>query len=127
MHPLLHLLATRPDLVATHAQAYAELAASEGASALTAWKQQAVLTLLALALGCVAVALAGVGAMLWAVHGSDLPAHAWALWVVPLVPAVGVGLCWLGLRAVGEAESFAQVRRQLKDDVAMLRAVGAAG
>ena len=74
------------------------------------------------ALGCAAVALvlAGVAVMLWAVT-PVAPVHApWVLLGVPLLPlAVAVVCVW---RAPGTDNNFARLTRQVEDDLAMLRA-----
>ena len=43
MHPLLQILATRPQLLVEHAQAYGELAGAEMARASIHWKRQTLL------------------------------------------------------------------------------------
>ena len=66
MHPLLHLIATRPQLLAEHAQAYAELVSTELPRASAAWKRQALLNTLAWLGFLAALLLGGVALMLWA-------------------------------------------------------------
>ena len=67
MHPLFHLLATRPQLLADHAEAYAELVAVEINRMSATWTRLALLNAMALCSLSVALALAGVALMLWAV------------------------------------------------------------
>ena len=65
MHPLLALLATRPQLLVDHAQAYAELFNEEFALARAAWRRQVLLFAVALCCLGVAAVLAGVATLLW--------------------------------------------------------------
>lgn len=126
MHALLNLITNHPRLLVEHAEAYAELVASEVLSVSTAWKRQAMLNASALCSLVVAAVLAGVALLLWAViPGTHLQAP-WALWVAPLLPlAVAVG-CWLAARMTDGEPPFANLRRQYEADKAVLREARAA-
>ena len=121
LHPLLHLLATQPQLLAGHVEAYAELAAAEFGAASTVWKRRAMFN--AAALGCLGVAavLAGVALMLWAVVPS--PEAAWVLLVVPLLPLAMAAICLMLARAPAKAGGFEALRQQIQADMLMLREV----
>jgi len=121
MHPLLKLIATRPQLLAEHAQAYAELAAIELPRAASAWKRQALLHALAL-LGLLAsLLLAGVALMLWATLPSlSMPAP-WLLIAVPLMPGAGAMACLIALQARSERNGLAGLQHQVSADLGMLR------
>lgn len=124
IHPLFLLIATRPQLLADHAEAYAELVATEVGHVSAAWKRRALLY--AVALGCLAVGavLAGVALMLWAVIPVASMQAPWVLIVAPLLPvAVAVG-CLLAARSPGDSSGFDSIRQQMKADLAMLREVG---
>ncbi len=125
IHPLLQLIATQPQLLADHAEAYAELMAEEIDGVSAAWKRRAVLNAVALCSLTAAAILAGVALMLWAVIPSaDLQAP-WALIAAPL-PPVAAGLwCLMAARRLGEGRAFENLRRQLAADMAMLREVAA--
>lgn len=119
--PLFRLATSEPQLLADHVEAYAELAASELRAAGALWQRRLALRLLGAAGFMVALLLAGVALMLWALFpagGIDQP---WALAVVPLVPAV-LGL-WASAKAPAApaAEAFAVLRRQWAADAALLR------
>ena len=75
MHPLLALLATRPQLLADHAQAYAALFNEEFDQARASWQRTAVLQAVALCCVSAAAVLAGVALMLWAISPA-LPVQA---------------------------------------------------
>ena len=57
LHPLLHLVATQPQLLADHAEAYAELVAEELGDFSVTWKRRALLNAVALCFGGVAAVL----------------------------------------------------------------------
>jgi hypothetical protein len=124
IHPLLRLVATQPELLADHAQAYAGLAGEELARAAADWKRRAVLNASALALLSVAAALAGVALMLWAVVPAASIQAPWALLAAPAVPAF-VGVCCLLAGRGADIDRFADLRQQLAADLVMLREVGA--
>jgi uncharacterized membrane protein YqjE len=122
MHPLLRLLTRRPELLAEHAQAYAELAAAELTVASGTWRRQLLLNILALACLCGAALLGGVALMLWAVMPVATSTAAWVLWCVPLLPAVIGLVCGAAAqRSPGSTASFHNLRQQLKTDAALLR------
>ena len=123
MHPLLHLIATKPHLLGEHAQAYAELVAKEASTASSAWKRKAALGAGALCCVGVAAVLAGVSVLLWAVVPAAQMHAPWALWVVPAVPVLLAGACVLASRSDGNGSSFSALREQMKADMAMLREV----
>lgn len=124
MHPLLALIATRPQLVTAHAEAYAALAAAELGEASTGWQRRLLLGATALCSAGVAAVLAGVALMLWAVL---LPTEGLArtlLLVTPLVPALLALGCGLAARGDGQP-TFTVLRQQVKADLRMLREAGA--
>ena len=128
LHPLLHLIATKPQLLADHAQVYAELAAVEVGEFSAAWKRRvAFFTVAAFCMGLAGV-LAGVAVMLWSVLPVAQMQAPWALVAVPLVlVAIGV-VCLLVGRAQkknGKNSAFANLREQVKADLLMLREVSA--
>ena len=121
LHPLLHLVATQPHLLADHAEAYAELVAAEIGTVSTFWKRRAVLNAVALCCVVTAAVLAGVAVMLWAVvPAADIRAP-WALVAVPLLPAAAAAICLLAASSVRRAGGFDTLRQQMKADIVMLR------
>lgn len=121
MHPLLHLIVREPDLLADHAGAYAELLGEEIGVASTHWKRKALLSAVALCSAGVGAVLVGVALMLWAVIPPENMNAPWALVAAPLVPlGLAVG-CWVSAQRQSGPQAFEQVRRQLREDAAMLR------
>ncbi len=125
LHPLIHLIATRPHLLADHAQAYAELAAVEVGEFSAVWKRRAVwLAVASFCLG-LGVVLAGVAVMLWSVLPVSQMQAPWALVAVPLVLFVVAVICLMAGRSQGNGRAFATLREQVKADIAMLREAAA--
>jgi hypothetical protein len=116
LHPLIRLLATRPNLLAEHVGGYAHLLRVQAQDALVLARVRAVL---AAGMGAGAVLgtfLAGVALMLV----SDMPAP-WLLAVAPAVPLIGAGVCWSLLRKQPPMVSLEALRDQLAADAALLR------
>lgn len=125
LHPLLHLIATRPHLLADHAEAYADLLGEEIGLASARWKRRMLLSSIALCGAGVGVVLLGVALMLWAVIPPQDMNAPWALIAAPLVPLLAALAAWLAARGNGPTQPFEQIRRQLREDVVMLREVSA--
>lgn len=128
LHPLIHLLATRPQLLGDHAQAYGELISAEVATQAQTLKRRTIWFALTICLVGVAMVLAGVAALLWAALLPALQPVPWTLTLVPLVPAVMAVVCGLmAQRARGVDDGvFAELRRQVLADMALLRTMGTA-
>ncbi len=126
LHPLLRLTATEPHLLADHVEAYAELVGAQASTALLAWKRRTVFMAAGLGLGGVAVLLAGIAVMFWAVTPLGQIREPVALLVVPLIPAVAAIVCWLFARSQQVSGMFDEIRDQMRADLAMLREAGAA-
>jgi hypothetical protein len=121
MHPLLRLVLGRPQLLADHAQAYADLAAAEFSVASLRWRRRALLNAAAACSLGIALVLAGVAVMLWSVLPAAPLEARWVLIAVPLCPGlIGLG-CVVAARAGSASEAFAGMRAQLLADLALLR------
>lgn len=128
LHPLFHLIATQPQLLGDHAQAYGELIGTELATQAAALKRRTLLGALALCLLGVATVLAGVALMLWVTLVPAPPQTTlWVLALVPGIPALLALVCGLLARARSNATdpAFAELRRQVQADMALLRGLGA--
>ena len=125
MHPLLTLLATQPQLVIEHAQAYAGLFHEEFGQSLVAWQRRTVLQAAALCCLSVAAILGAMAAMFWAATPL-LPPHApWIFWVLPLIPlAIATACAWMAWRQK-PTDAFKSIGRQIGADIIMLRAASA--
>lgn len=120
-HPLLYLLATRPQGLAEHALAYGDLVGAEWHEATARW--QRLVWLYAMVVGCLVATLgvAGVGVLLWSVTPSAAQPAPW-VWVLALALPLGPGLLCLAL-ALGDQQrrSFAGLHEQLQADLTLLR------
>ncbi len=126
-HPLLQLLAVRPQLLADHAEAYGELARAELERIAAEWRERALRGLVGLGALCVGAALAGVALMLWATLPALGPPAWWVLATVPL-PPLALGLwCLFGPRAEAQTTAaFSTLRAQLRADLQLLQWGGTA-
>jgi hypothetical protein len=120
MPPLLHLIATQPQLLIDHAEGYAELVAAEMGDCTATYKRRAVLT--AAGLGCLGVAavLLGVALMLWGVMPMAHSPAAWVLVAVPLPPVLLAVGCLMAARQPSGNAAFGRLRQQIKADMALL-------
>jgi len=123
MHPLLALLATRPQLLVDHAQAYAELFNEEFALARAAWRRQVLLFAVALCCLGVAAVLAGVATLLWFTTAAAAQ-NLWVMVAVPGLPLLVSVVCLLLAKQPPQVASFANLGRQINEDMAMLRTAG---
>lgn len=121
MHPLLRLMASRPQLLTDHAEAYVELA-TVGIGQISAdWTRRMALNAAGLCGLGVAAVLAGVAFMLWAALPAPGMQAPWVLIVAPLLPFAGALGCLGWARAHGRSAAFDALRRQVRADLAMLR------
>ena len=126
IHPLLQLIATKPQLLGDHVEAYAELVGAEVSKTSKMWISRVVSGLAAALLLTIFLVFTGVALMLWAVVPTDSMNVPWLLVVVPLVPLVAAIVFGLKARAHPEQNAFQTVKEQLSADMAMLREVSAA-
>lgn len=122
MHPLLRLIATHPQLLVDHVEAYADLLVEEIGHVSNTWKRRTLLQAVALCSVGVAAMLAGVAMMLWAVVPlAEMPTP-WALVAAPLLPiATAIG-CWVAAHQLA-SKNFDNLRQQIKVDMGLLREV----
>ncbi|MEP7303589.1 MAG: phage holin family protein [Caldimonas sp.] len=125
IHPLLRLIATQPQILGDHVEAYAELVGDEVKKTGAAWSLRLGLYVAALALIGVGLVLAGVAIMLWAALPSSGFQSPWLLVIVPAVTFVAAVACILFARRSPVESAFDNVRKQLSEDMAMLREVSA--
>jgi hypothetical protein len=125
IHPLLRLVATKPHLLADHAQAYAGLVSEEIGRSVGGFKRRVLLSAIAVGLMAMAAIFAGVALMLWGVMPPSSIQSLWALIAVPGVPALVGVVCLLAGRTQ-PADTFAGLKQQVAADLAMLRDVSTA-
>jgi hypothetical protein len=120
LHPLLRLALARPDLLATHASAYAELALDNARDVVADWQLRLVGWALLAGGLLLCMILGGVALML---HGAvAAPPTPWLLWAVPLVPLLPALIgAWLARRPAAP-RGGASVAQQFEADLTLLRA-----
>jgi uncharacterized membrane protein YqjE len=126
IHPLLQLIATKPQLLGDHVEAYAELVSAEVSNTSKRWISRAVLWAASAFLIGLFIAFAGVALMLWAVVPTDAMNIPWLLLVVPVVPLAAGTACILLAKSHPQQNAFQTVKEQISADMAMLREVSAA-
>jgi len=125
IHPLLHLIATKPQLLGDHVEAYAELVGAEVGKTSKMWISRVVFFAVAAFLLSTGLVFVGVALMLWAVVPPDSMNLPWLLVVVPLVPLIAGAFCIMKARTHPDQTPFETVKQQLSADMAMLREVAA--
>ena len=125
IHPLLRLIATEPQILGDHVEAYAELVGDEVKKTGSAWSLRLGLYLAALALLGVGLVLSGVAVMLWAALPPAGIHEPWVLVAVPAASLLGVVVCVIAARRNPVENAFDNVKKQLNADMAMLREVSA--
>jgi sterol desaturase/sphingolipid hydroxylase (fatty acid hydroxylase superfamily) len=121
LHPLLHLLVCEPQKLADHLSAYADLSAAEWDDATAACRRALLMACLAVCALVVAVALAGVALMLWAVTPGLAMDRAWLLLATPGLLFAAALWCWLMHRRALRGPWFATLREQLGADLLLLK------
>lgn len=124
-HAIFRLVTSQPQLLAEHAEGYADLIAQELQAASARWKRSVMLGTVGAISALVMLMLAGVALMLWAVTPDAAMRAPWLLLVVPAVPAVVAFGYWSALSSQAKGSGFATLREQLAADAAMLREVSA--
>jgi hypothetical protein len=124
IHPLFRLLVSEPQMLAEHAEAYAELVSEEAGAVAQRMKRKMILhvvSALSLLLGLI---LACTGLMLWAALPAADMRSPWGVIAVPAIALViGVVTHFAARSRAGEERGIKVIREQLAADAAMLRGV----
>ena len=126
LHPLLHLLATQPQLLGQHAQAYGELLGTEVGLQAHRLGKRALLIALAICFMGVSAVLGGTACLLWAMAAAHLTTPPAVMFAVPTVPGVLALVCLWAARPdkSPEKQAFAELRRQAQADMVLVREMG---
>lgn len=120
-HPLIKMLVSRPEMLAEHVGAYAELAAAEASQAVDQARNKVIVGAAAGVLALVGLVLAGVAALLCAALPLTAMPAPWLLVVVPALPLATAIVAALWLRSRPARPSFALLREQLAQDSALVQ------
>jgi hypothetical protein len=121
---LMALVASRPEDLLEHAQAYAALAHLEWQAAQGLWLKQVLLWVVVCGGALLSLSLAGTALMFSAVLPNTAPQAPHVLWLlvgVPLAPALLAVVAWLALQRLGKQASFGNLRRQWLADMSLLQ------
>ena len=126
IHPLIHLAARHPELLAEHGEAYAALVAKEISDWRTSLVRRVVLAAVALLTAGLSLLFIGIALMLWAASpdGEDLRSIG-VLFAVPGVMVVVSIAAALFAKGGATASAFADLKKQFSADLRMLREVKA--
>jgi hypothetical protein len=120
VHPIFSVLITKPDLVMDHVAGYAALMREEASSVGLEVAKRAIAWGVTLFAFLVFLILAGVGAMLGAIHGF----HAMLVIAPGIALLVAIGGFLVARQRLPE-KAFTVLKAQLDADVQVLRAIGA--
>jgi hypothetical protein len=121
VHPIFSVLITKPELVMEHVAGYAALMRDEASSVGVEVAKRAVAWAVTLFSLLVFLILAGVAAMMGAMHS----AFHWSLVVVPgIVLAIAVA-AFMSARKPLPEKAFTELKAQLDADAQALRAISA--
>ncbi len=124
IHPLIGLVATRPELLSEHLGAYAQLATAESIEALAQLRRRSLWAAALFASLVLGLGLGGGALMLLAVVPlAEMPMPA-LLAGVAVAPWLAAGLCCLMLQGQPPSRLFPLLRQQLQLDGAVLQEAG---
>ena len=124
IHPLIHLAARHPELLAEHGEAYAALVAKEISDWRTSLVRRVMLAAVAAFTAGLSVLFIGIALMLWAASpdGEDMRSFG-VLLAVPCVMVVVTVAMALFAKGGAPASAFADLKKQFSADLRMLREV----
>jgi len=121
IHPIFSVLISRPELVVDHVSGYAALMREEASTVGSEVAKRAIAWGIAAVALMVFLVLAGVAAMLGALHGT----FHWTLVVVPGLPLALALAAWNVARRRLPEKAFTELKAQLDADAQVLRTLGA--
>ena len=119
-HPLIRLLASKPHLLAHHAGTYINLASLQAAEAAAALRQRALMAVVAAVLFVLGLVLGGVALLLLGVLPLESMPAPWALAAAPAAPLFGALLAWLQMRRRPWSWSSDLLRAQFAADAQLI-------
>lgn len=119
IHPLIHVVARRPQLLAEHAKAYGDLVLEEGRRALSSLVLHAVLYAAAGVLGLLGVIFAGVALLLYAAITGEFR-YGWILVGLPSASLLLAFACVVVARILPVELKLDVIGKQVKRDIDMI-------
>lgn len=121
MSTLLKLLLLPPELLKSHAQAYADLANELMARYLCTLKNRWVMYGLSALAMLLALIFGGVALMLWAALPLQNATHAWVLLALPAISLVVSALFWWWARSLHLQPILREIQTQIQLDIQALQ------
>jgi hypothetical protein len=122
-HPIVYVLARRPQLLAEHAKAYGDLLLEEGRRTLSSLVLHAALYAAAGVLGGLGLVFGGVALLLYAAIPGELR-NGWLLVAMPLATMLAGGVCVIVARALPFNIALDVVGQQVRVDIDMIHEMG---
>ena len=123
IHPIVHVVARRPQLLADHAKAYGDLLLEEGRRTLSSLVVHAVLYAAGGVLGGLGLVFGGVALLLYAAIPGEFR-NGWLLVALPLTTLLAGGLCVIVARALPVNITLEVVGQQVRADIDMIHEMG---
>ncbi len=123
IHPILHVIARQPQLLAEHAKAYGDLLLEEGRRTLSSLVLHVVLYAAAGILGGLGLVFGGVALLLYAAVPGELR-NGWLLLALPLGTMSTGGVCIIVARALPFKFTLDAMGQQVKADIDMIHDTG---
>ena len=121
MLKILFKLLLRPELIAMHAQGYADLLCEESGLLMRYVRNRLLVCALGIASAVLAFLWGGVALLLWSALPTVDPHWAWVLWAFPLAWAVLAVGCWAVCKMFAPSVFFPRTREQIQLDVLALK------
>ncbi len=119
IHPIVHVAARRPQLLAEHAKAYGDLLLEEGRRTLASLVLHAVLYAAAGVLGGLGLVFGGVALLLYAAVAGELR-NGWLLVALPCACLAAAAVCGIVARVLPVDVTLDVLGRQVEADIDMI-------
>ena len=123
IHPIIHIGARQPQLLAEHAKAYGDLFVAELLQTLRSLAVHALLYGAAAVLAILGMFFGGFALLLYASVAGQLR-DSWLLVAVPGTPILLAGLCFVIARVLPLKLTLGVIAEQVRSDIAMLHETG---
>ena len=121
MLKILFKLLLRPELIAMHAQGYADLLCEESDLLMRHVRNRLLVCAIGFTSAVLGCLWGGVALLLWSALPTVDPHWAWLLWAFPLAWALVAVACWAIYRRFDRSVFFPRTRAQIQLDVLALR------
>jgi hypothetical protein len=121
-HPALLILAKNPEMLADHAEAYADLISESLRGMMVHWRRRAICDIAVAVCLMLSAVFTGMAAMLWGASTAVSYQAPWLLVGIPILPLlIALGLWQFARKQSYGTEALEIVKRQVQADLAVLR------